>query len=341
VRLSRILRDYQDAGGVNELIALWGFVDDGTFLTKRGHVGLVYRVRGVDAEGLTHAQRAAFVHRMEAALRLLDERCRVYQYVIKRTADPFVSEPCSQPVANEAIQRRTAFLNARREHLYTFELYLAVVYEPAMSSRTSTRLHRFWHSPKAAIGKWLSRERAIELIEIEINEAVTNLHQIAHAFETQLSDVGLSRFGKHEAFRFFRRLMNYDAAAVGAATLTGDTHLDYFIADSAIDCHRDHLTIGNRMVKVLSMKEPPAHTFAHLLGDVYAVPGEFVACLEWQRLASDRVRRDLQSRRRHFFNKRVSIVNYVSPENARAEPWHQQRLAIRAVRRVIQSRLRY
>ena len=26
------------------------------------------------------------------------------------------------------------------------------------------------------------------------------------------------------------------------------------------------------------------------------------------------MRRDVQSRRRHFFNKRVSIVNYVSPE---------------------------
>ena len=30
VRLSRILRDYSDAGGVNTLLALWGFVDDHT-----------------------------------------------------------------------------------------------------------------------------------------------------------------------------------------------------------------------------------------------------------------------------------------------------------------------
>ena len=45
------------------------------------------------------------------------------------------------------------------------------------------------------------------------------------------------------------------------------------------------------MVKVLSMKEPPSHTFAYLLGDLYAIPGEFVACLEWQRMAGDRVRR--------------------------------------------------
>jgi hypothetical protein len=44
------------------------------------------------------------------------------------------------------------------------------------------------------------------------------------------------------------------------------------------------------------------------------IPGEFIACLEWQRTASDRVRRDLQARRRHFFNKRISMVNYLTPE---------------------------
>ena len=59
VRLGRILRDYQDAGSVNGLLALWGFVDDTTFLTKAGHVGVVYRIRGVDYEGLSHPQRQA------------------------------------------------------------------------------------------------------------------------------------------------------------------------------------------------------------------------------------------------------------------------------------------
>ena len=42
VSLSRIVRDYGEAGGVNSLLALWGFVDETMFLTKAGHVGLVY-----------------------------------------------------------------------------------------------------------------------------------------------------------------------------------------------------------------------------------------------------------------------------------------------------------
>ena len=45
------------------------------------------------------------VHRFEAALRLLDEHCRVYQYLLKRTIDRSSPLRASQPVANEAIQR--------------------------------------------------------------------------------------------------------------------------------------------------------------------------------------------------------------------------------------------
>src|SRR5262249_40359471 len=83
LKMARILRDYEEAGSVNSLLALWGFVDDHTFLTKAGHVGLVYRMGGLDYECLDQAQRRDIVHRFEAALRLLDESCRVYQYLCK------------------------------------------------------------------------------------------------------------------------------------------------------------------------------------------------------------------------------------------------------------------
>src|SRR5207253_8588780 len=92
----RILRDYRDAGSVNSLLAIWGFVDDHVFLTKAGHVGLVYRLAGADYECLDQTQRRDVVHRFEAALRLLDETCRVYQYLCKRRIAPIEPTPCRQ-----------------------------------------------------------------------------------------------------------------------------------------------------------------------------------------------------------------------------------------------------
>ena len=69
MNVARLLRDYGDAGAVNSLLAPWGFVDDETFLTKAGHLGVVYGVRGVDGDSLPHPQRRTLTHRFEAALR--------------------------------------------------------------------------------------------------------------------------------------------------------------------------------------------------------------------------------------------------------------------------------
>src|SRR5712691_6614381 len=140
VRLQRIVRDYQAAGSVNSLLALWGFVDDQTFLTKAGHVGLVFRLAGVDDEGLDEAERQHVVHRFEAALRVLDEHCRVYQYLCKHRVDPIEAAVCDDPVVNDAIQHRVAFLNGHRDELYDVELYLVLVYEGMPRRGTRTRL---------------------------------------------------------------------------------------------------------------------------------------------------------------------------------------------------------
>ena len=313
VRVGRILRDYQDAGSVNGLLALWGFVDDTTFLTKAGHVGVVYRLRGVDYEGLSHPQRQALVHRFEAGLRLLDEHCRVYQYLLKRTVAPFVAGTCDQPIANEAIQRRAAYLNGRRHDLYELSLYLVLLYEAPHVVRRSTGFAACGRAARGAPRLAVDRSNA-EAHRVGTGSSHRDAAPQGQGFEVQISDFGPARLQKRDAFRFFRELVNYDPAVVDAARLTYDTHLDYFVSDSAVDCHRDHLLVGDRVVKVLSMKEPPSQTFAFLLQDLYEIPGEFIACLEWQRIPSDRMRRDVQSRRRHFFNKRVSMVNYVSPE---------------------------
>ncbi len=312
--VKRILRDYEDAGSVNSLISLWGFVDDVAFLTKAGHVGVVYQLRGIDYEGLTHAQRAAIVHRLEAALRVLDEHWRVYEYVVKRNIPPLRGTSCSQPVANEAIQERVSYLNGRRSELFDMRLFVVLLYEPPSRARTSTSIRDLWTSPIDGIRRWLSSTETFRLLGEELDRAVATLHHKADAFQVQLNDMGLTKLPKARAFRFFRELVNYDEAVIDAATLRYDTHVDYFVCDSAVECHRDHLQVGRRHVKVLSMKEPPAQTFADVLRDLHAIPGEFIACLEWQRISSDKMRRDLQTRRRHFFNKRVSLVNYVTPE---------------------------
>lgn len=314
ISVRRLLRDYRAAGSLNALLAPSGFLDDATFATKGGCVGLVYRFRGVDYEGLDHAQRGEIAHQFASALRLLDDSSRVYVYALKKRIEPLTVPRCSHPVARDAIERRISYLNGRRATLYEIELFL-VVLATGLKTRTATSLSLadVWRNPRGALRAWLSVSQVIVLLVEELDRAISHLHHEATAIEVQLADLGPVRLGKEDAYQFLRRLVNYRAHKA-VAPLTCDTHLDYFMADSPVECHRRALDVDGMTVKALTMKEPPSATFPHMLEELYRLPCEMVACLEWQRIPSDRMRRELRVRQRHFYQQRVSVVNYVSLE---------------------------
>ena len=310
VSIGRILKDYRDTGSLASALALWGFVDEHTFLTKAGAVGVVYRITGVDFECLDHPQRQAIARRCEQALRQLDETCRLYEYVIKRPAAAITAARRSSPIVDEALQRRIADLAARADALYEFDLYFVVLHEsPPLTQRHWNTALSGW------IGRGLSAGATMQSLDADLRQARATLHNKTLGFVTQLADtVAPVLLGKLDAFRFFRQLVNYTPWKRDLPTLKYDTHLDVYVGDSALECHRDCLRLDDVFVKVLTMKEPPAKTFAAMLHDLHAVPGPFVACLEWQRLPNAKMRRDLHARRRHFFNKKVSLVNYLNTQ---------------------------
>jgi type IV secretion system protein VirB4 len=250
------------AGSANELMAPWGFVDDSTFITKTGGVGLVYRVAGLDYEGLTLEQRAYYTHRYEAALRLLDERFRVYQYLLKRQADDVHGRP-----------------------VYSLDIYLVLLYEGLQPAR-----NRSFFAPATTL----------DLLAADLEAAIAHLAYTAAALEAQLDIFGPQRLQKGDAFRFFRRLVNDTDHGI---RLKRDTHVDHQMADADIDCRRDHLVVGGTRTKVLTMKDAPASTFAVMLADLYALRGEFTACVEWQRMPVETARKALWLRKAHFVMK--------------------------------------
>ena len=160
-----------------------------------------------------------------------------------------------------------------------------LLYEPPALSRVGRWTRRPWRD---AIRAALSVDEIVTLLEAEVKRGIETLHHRAQGLQAQLVELGLERQSSDAVFRFLRLLANYDASTLAAATAPPEMYLDYFVADSPVECERDHLRVGRQRVKVLSMKEAPAQTFAHVLEDLYTVPGEFIACLEWQRLANDR-----------------------------------------------------
>src|SRR5207245_186813 len=82
-----------------------------------------------DYECLDASQIDQIARRFESAVRIFDEKFRIYQYTIKRDG-PAIPHRCYEnPVVQEAIASRIAYLNEKSQDLYSFEIYFAVVYE--------------------------------------------------------------------------------------------------------------------------------------------------------------------------------------------------------------------
>ena len=305
VPLSRILKDFREAGTLSGLVAVWGFVSDSVFLTKAGAVGVAYRLSPPDTECLDRDTRIATTARVAQVLRQLNEDFRLYVYLLKRPITPPSPATHENPVVSAALNERAAYIATSGLGFFTGEHYLVLLYE--RFTRGSAPLTRPWHA-------FSTPGRQADLAA-QLQEAIDTLTQQASTSAAMLADVlKPARLTKEETFRFLRRLCNYADWKIDSAPLKYDTHLDFFIADSSVECHRNFLQVDEHRVKVLTMKEPPSATYAHMLDAWHSIPQPFIACAEWQRLPTTKIRREIRAKRRHYFNKRISLVNYLSPD---------------------------
>ena len=114
LRLSRVFKNYSEAGSLSAQINLFGFIGPCVFLTKSGEVGVMLEVRGVDYECLDAAAIDGLTKRLESALKLFDESYRVYQYLFKRNNERIPFRLYGNPIVDTAIKNRIAYLDIRR-----------------------------------------------------------------------------------------------------------------------------------------------------------------------------------------------------------------------------------
>lgn len=157
VAVNKLAKDYVEPGAFNTLVSLYGFVGadpaDPAFLTKGGDLGTVIRVEGIDAECPDHPQIDQVARRFEAALRILDERFRVYQYLFKRDHAAIPHRDYPNSVVQRAIRNRIAYLAGKSEVLYTLEIYFVVLlaHRDALPVYRNTDLNWTYVSPAAFI----------------------------------------------------------------------------------------------------------------------------------------------------------------------------------------------
>lgn len=320
LRLAPLTKNFRETGALNESVPFFGYINSDTLITKAGDLLNVLQVLGRDHEGLDVAQLDHLTKRMEAALRLLGPRYRVYQILFKRNYPTIPYQTHTNPVVNTAIQDRIAYFNQRAAELYTIEIYYVILYE-GFRHKTDvfSAVAKLPKSPAAALRELhalFSAEKQITLIRSAIEQAERPLRRTVDNFLLQLSDfVTAKRLSKHDSFRILGRLLNFGPRKLEYARLKYDVNVDFFLCDSHIDCYPDHLKVDDYFTRVLTLKDLTAQTFSNFSKPLYEIPANYHIVTEWHPLDNLRAKEQVQRHRRHFHNTKLSFMSQMNAGN--------------------------
>jgi type IV secretion system protein TrbE len=325
LKLQRIFKNYEETGSLSEQVNLYGFIGPEVFLTKSGETGVVLEVKGVDYECLDRPAIDGLTKRLESALKLFDENCRVYQYLFKRNNHTLPFKLYGNPIVDAAIGNRIAFLKGKAGTLFSLCVYYVVLYQRLEASeRLGTALSRFLEHPTQSFfelcAQSFSTKKMVLVLGKDLEEAQATVLHKARSFMLQVSDFLPARIlPKQEAFSVLKRTLNFDAQKLGAARLKHDTFLDYYLPESHVECHRRHLRVDDDYVKVLTLKEPSAQSFPLIFQHLLEVEANYHVVTEWKKEDSGKTRRAIQSKRRHFHNTKRSFTSQVNLNDVPAQ----------------------
>src|SRR6185312_4547045 len=264
----RLPNPLQDAGACANEIALLRFIDNTIFETKLGDLGILLSLSGIDPDCRTDEMLHAFTRRYESAMRLFDDRFRIYSYIVKRSGARAPDRECyATDAATAAVHRRVKALEERKDSLYEIQLYLAVLYEG-------------FRPPRKFLA---SLARTTEDVAAQAERALEILRGAVRSFQSLMDDLLKAEvLHEREARLFLRSLVNYDPTHAVAFHCEPGGRLDTTTIDSQIDVHADHLRANDFFVKSVSLKQLPGLTAANLLGDLLSIDSDLIACAEWK-----------------------------------------------------------
>ena len=321
LRLQRIFKNYTETGSLNEQVNLYGFIDEQVFLTKTGDLGVVLQVHGVDYECLDAAFVDNLTKLLESALKLFDEKFRIYQYLFKRNNETIPFKTYDNPIVNTAIHNRVAYLASKANELFSLKICYVIFFEGFRYKRALLNtLRQITTRPRNALQElaaYFSSRKQVAILDAEIQRGREILLQKTRSFILQVSDfLRTELLSKQEAFRVLKKTLNFSPKKIDLARLKHDTFLDYYLSESHLECHRGHLRIDDFFVKVLTLKEPSAQSFPLIFKRLFEVEANFFVATEWKKEGPSKARSAIQARRRHFHNTKRSLVSHLNASDA-------------------------
>jgi type IV secretion system protein TrbE len=324
LRFDKVIKPWKESASLSDHINLYGFWNETAFLTKSGDVGMVLSIPGVDYESLDRSEQEYAVKRLEAALKAFGPGFHVYQYLFKSNCPDIPFANYDDPVVEAAINQRRKFFEAKRDHLYQVEIFYCILLEGATSKTgVGTALARLFRDPSGSVDELkaqFTNDHMKTLLRTHIENDLRRLVQHVQAFARQLGDfMQIEVLNQQGQFTFFRRLLNFDDWRV-AGRPQSKQFLDYQVVNSSVETERDHLRVGDHIVRVLTMKEAINETRPLVLDVLLKIPANFYVVTEWTPIPADKARKEVNKLRRHFNMSKTGFVSQMGNDATQTNP---------------------
>ena len=292
-----------------------GFASDGVVLTKSGGLLAGARLEGAPFECRSASDLDFAALRWTRALKSLDPGWRIRWQARKRRLADLPRRDSDDAVAARARDVRNAYLLGKG--LYSIEASVYWLWDPGLSPvpPPDARAGR----AKVLISRaslWLSQDRTKRVLASQLAAACERFESAVSAFRGLVADITpLEPLAGEDLFRDLAFSANSRQAAL--ASRSSSPHgLDRQLALSDLEAYRDHLLVDNERVETFALVDPPGVSRAHLFGGILDLDAELDLAAEWRREDTARSGRRMRSARRHYHQKRYSMMAHASAGEA-------------------------
>ena len=264
-------------------------------------------------DGRTPEQLDRVADRWQRALSNLDERTRLYFFLLRRPSRLAAAQEDASSVAGLSQQRRCAFLAKRVSESDTYVVWST---NPQLKSATASQSGKRWTSYAR---RWLARRRRPHrhvYLHSAIETAARRFRQSVDAGCALVNDLTpIEILDPVESSRVLSELINRPGTPWDGSTGSG---LNWRLALSELEAERRHLRLDGEPVIVYSLLSPPGEARSNLLSDLYRLDAVLTVSLEWRRWSLESARRKIRSAQRHYFSKRYSMMAHVQEKEGTA-----------------------
>ncbi|MBN1199214.1 MAG: ATP-binding protein, partial [Bacteroidales bacterium] len=229
---------------------------------------LIYKVTGLDYEGLSEEEKEQLSYKIRIAIEKLDKGFTVESYLIREKVDciQVKKNPNAPDIINYVQQQKQVFWQEIADRTYKTSLYLTVKYTPK-------------GIPKKPFLYYLSDKKTFHYHMAKTMEDVEELEKGAMALISSLKDFGVDELNREEVHKFLYRLINRKEPP----RYNPDESLNAQLADSYMEFGRDYIRINEKWhMKALTIKHMPESSISMYFSRLYQLKFPLVVKQSYQ-----------------------------------------------------------